>query len=70
MIAPDVFGTDVEADNVFKLLLALILLLLLLYTDEGGGWLCAKLLLSSNKLGILGNVCCVLLAFHLYVKRK
>lgn len=22
-------------------------------------------LLSSNKLGILGNVCCVLLAFHL-----
>lgn len=67
--APDAFGIDVEADKVFKLLLALrLLLLLLLYTDDGG-WLLAKL--SSNKLGILGNVCCVLLAFHLrYMARE
>lgn len=65
IIAPDAFGIDVEADNVFELLLALmlLLLLLLLYTDDGGWLLLAKL--SSNKLGMLGNVCCVLFAFHL-----
>lgn len=70
MIAPDAFGIDVAADKVFKLLLALmLLLLLLLYTDvDDGGWLLlAKV--SSNKLGILGNVCCVLLAFHLLVSQ-
>lgn len=68
IIAPDAFGIDVEADKLFELLLALmLLLLLLLYTDDGGGWLLEKL--SSNKLGMLGNVCCVLLAFHLLLFR-
>lgn len=52
---------DVDAFDEGKLLLLRLLLLLLLYTGV------VELAKPSSKpiIGILGNVCCVLLAFHL-----
>lgn len=61
-IALDAFGIcmDDDDDDVEELLL---LLLFLLYITDDCGWLLAKL--SSSKLGILGKVDVLLLAFHL-----
>lgn len=60
-IALDAFGISIDDDDdVAELLL---LLLFLLYITDDCGWLLAKL--SSSKLGILGNVDVLLLAFHL-----